>query len=63
MTPRGITNHLYLLDIIGQTGVEDIQVAMRTVYEDLPILRIIINFEAVQSKHQTVKLVATTKNL
>lgn len=45
---------LYLLDIVCQTSVENIEVALRTSDKYLSVLRVIIDFESMKTEYQTV---------
>ena len=40
---------VHLLDIVGETGVEDIQSTLGTTHEDFPVLRIVIDAESVET--------------
>ena len=51
----------FLRDIIGESGVKDVEVARWTLHKDFPVLWIIINAEAVETKDKTFGFLATAE--
>lgn len=54
---------MHLLDIVGKPRIEHIDAALRTADEDFPILRIVVDAEAVQAQHQALHLACASKKV
>ena len=50
-----------LLNVVRQTGIEDVEVTLRTADEDLTILWVVINAETVETKEEALNFLCASK--